>query len=101
MRRKDGPNYFGENDLVDSTNPAHNIHIGTYYFKYLCDYFDDPILALMAYNGGQNRIRRLRSANSKMPIDLFVETVPILETRDYGKRVPAVAKIYQELYYKE
>jgi soluble lytic murein transglycosylase len=99
IKREGGPNYFGENDLVDSTNPALNVHIGTYYFKYLRDYFDDPILALMAYNGGQNRIRRLRSANN-LPIDLFVETVPIYETRDYGKRVPAVAKIYHELYYK-
>jgi len=100
LKRQGGPDYFGDNDAVDSTNPAHNVHLGTYYFRYLHDYFDDPILALMAYNGGQNRIRRLRSANSKMPIDLFVETVPILETRDYGKRVPAVAKIYHELYYK-
>jgi len=101
IKRQGGHDYLGENDVVDSTNPALNVHIGTYYFKYLRDYFDDPILALMAYNGGQNRIRRLRNANSKLPIDLFVETVPIYETRDYGKRVPAVAKIYHELYYKD
>jgi len=100
MKRESGTDYFGENDFVDSTNPSLNVHIGTYYFRYLNDYFNDPILALMAYNGGQNRIRRLRSANN-LPIDLFVETVPILETRDYGKRVPAVAKIYHELYYKD
>jgi len=101
IKREGGPDYFGEGEVVDSTNPAHNVHIGTYYYRYLHDYFDDPVLALMAYNGGQNRIRRLRNANSKLPIDLFVETVPILETRDYGKRVPAVAKIYHELYYKD
>jgi len=100
MKREGGPDYLGENEFVDSTNPILNVHIGTYYFKYLQDYFDDAILALMAYNGGQNRIRRLRNANKQLPIDLFVETVPIYETRDYGKRVPAVAKIYQELYYK-
>jgi soluble lytic murein transglycosylase len=100
MKREGGADYFGENDVVDSTNPSLNVHIGTYYFKYLCDYFNDQILALMAYNGGQNRIRRLRNANN-LPIDLFVETVPILETRDYGKRVPATAKIYQELYYQK
>jgi soluble lytic murein transglycosylase len=101
IKREGGPDFFGENNVVDSTNPVHNVHIGTYYFKYLKDYFDDPILALMAYNGGQNRIRRLRSANSNLPIDLFVEVVAINETRDYGKRVPAVAKIYHELYYKD
>jgi len=101
LKREGGPDYFGEGEVVDSTNPAHNVHIGTYYYRYLHDYFDDPVLALMAYNGGQNRIRRLRNANNKLPIDLFVETVPIYETRDYGKRVPAVAKIYHELYYKD
>jgi soluble lytic murein transglycosylase len=100
LRRGGGPDYFSENDVIDSTNPSLNVHIGAYYFKYLRDYFDDTTLALMAYNGGQNRIRRLRSY-SNLPIDLFVETVPILETRDYGKRVPAAAKIYQELYYKQ
>jgi soluble lytic murein transglycosylase len=100
LKRGGGPDYFGEGEVVDSTNPLHNIHMGTFYFKYLQDYFDDTVLALMAYNGGQNRIRRLRNA-SKLPIDLFVETVPIYETRDYGKRVPAVAKIYHELYYKD
>jgi soluble lytic murein transglycosylase len=99
LRRGGGPDYFSENGAVDSTNPSLNVHIGTYYFKYLLDYFDDTILALMAYNGGQNRIRRLRSAN-KLPVDLFVETIANNENRDYGKRVPAAARVYQELYYK-
>jgi soluble lytic murein transglycosylase len=100
LRRGGGPDYFNGNGVVDSTNPSLNVHIGTYYFKYLLDYFDDTILALMAYNGGQNRVRRLRAA-SKLPIDLFVETVVNNENRDYGKRVPASARVYQELYYKD
>jgi len=100
LKREGGPDYFGENGIVDSTNPSLNVHIGTYYFKYLQDYFKDTILALLAYNGGQNRVRRLRSA-SKLPIDLFVETITNLENRDYGKRVPAAARVYQELYYKD
>jgi soluble lytic murein transglycosylase len=100
LRRAGGPDYLAPDDIVDSTIPSLNIHIGTYYYKYLQDYFDDSFLALMAYNGGQNRIRRLRSA-SNLPVDLFVETVTILETRDYGKRVPASARVYQELYYKD
>jgi len=100
MRRAGGPDYIGENGVVDSTNPSLNVHIGVYYFKYLQDYFKDTVLALLAYNGGQNRVRRLRSAN-KLPIDLFVETITNLENRDYGKRVPAAARVYQELYYKD
>ncbi|WP_461251272.1 flagellar assembly lytic transglycosylase [Treponema sp. R8-4-B8] len=100
LRRTGGPDYFSEDGVVDSRNPSLNIHIGTYYFKYLQDYFKDTILALLAYNGGQNRVRRLRNA-SKLPIDLFVETITNLENRDYGKRVPAAARVYQELYYKD
>ncbi|MCL2196440.1 MAG: lytic transglycosylase domain-containing protein [Treponema sp.] len=99
LRRTGGPDYTGTDGNIDSTNPELNVHIGTYYFKNLMDYFNnETILALMAYNGGQNRIRRLRTA-SRLPVDLFSETVPILETRDYGKRVLGAARVYQELYY--
>jgi len=101
IKRAGGPDYLGEDGVVDSTNPSLNVHIGTFYFKYLQDYFKDTTLALLAYNGGQNRVRRLRNANSKIPIDLFVETIGNLENRDYGKRVPAAARVYQELYYKD
>jgi len=100
LKRAGGPNYIGEDGVVDSTNPSLNVHIGVYYFKYLQDYFKDTILALLAYNGGQNRVRRLRAA-SKLPVDLFVETITNLENRDYGKRVPAAVRVYQELYYKD
>jgi len=100
LKRAGGPDYIGEDGVVDSTIPSLNVHIGVFYFKYLQDYFKDTVLALLAYNGGQVRVRRLRAA-SKLPVDLFVETITNLENRDYGKRVPAVARVYQELYYKE
>jgi len=98
LRRTGGPDYAGADGSVDSTNPELNVHIGTFYFNNLMASLNDTMLALMAYNGGQNRIRRLRAA-SKLPVDLFTETVPILETRDYGKRVLGAARAYQELYY--
>jgi len=100
LKRAGGPDYLGENGVVDSTIPSLNVHLGVFYFKYLQDYFKDTVLALLAYNGGQARVRRLRNA-SKLPVDLFVETITNLENRDYGKRVPAAARVYQELYYKE
>jgi soluble lytic murein transglycosylase len=100
LKRDGGPDYIGENGVVNSTIPSLNVHIGVYYFKYLQDYFNDTVLALLAYNGGQARVRRLRAA-SKLPVDLFVETITNLENRDYGKRVPAATRVYQELYYKD
>ena len=98
IRRGGGPNFFDSENNVDSTNPELNVYIGTYYLNYLRGYLDDMYLALMAYNGGQNRVRRWYNA-TKLPMDLFLETVPIYETRDYGKRVTAIGKIYTELYY--
>ncbi|MCL2185153.1 MAG: lytic transglycosylase domain-containing protein [Treponema sp.] len=97
IRRSGGPDYtYGE---LDRKNPELNIHIGAYYINYLMKRFNnDTILSLMSYNGGMTRIRRLRAANN-LPVDLFMHTVSILETRDYGKRVTGIAAIYQELYY--
>ena len=98
IRKGGGPDFFDSNNNIDSTNPELNVYIGTYYLNYLRGNLDDMYLALMAYNGGQNRVRRWYNAN-KLPMDLFLETVPIYETRDYGKRVTAVGRIYGELYY--
>jgi len=57
------------------------------------------MLALMGYNGGSARINRLRRASPNLPADLFLETVAINETRDYGKRVMTAAAAYAYFYY--
>jgi len=98
IRRAGGPNFFGPEDTLDSTNPEMNTYIGAHYLRRQMNNFGDMYLALMAYNGGHGRVRRWRNA-SELPMDLFLETVPIYETRDYGKRVTAVGRIYKELYY--
>ena len=98
IRKGGGPNFFDSDNNIDSTNPELNVYIGTYYLNHLKGNLNDMYLALMAYNGGQNRVRRWHNAN-KLPMDLFLETVPIYETRDYGKRVTAIGRIYGDLYY--
>ena len=99
IRRSGGPDYNGD-DGINLTDPILNVHIGSYYFNYLMDYLKDPLLSLMAYNGGLNRVRRWRAA-SRLPADLLLETVSILETRDYGRRVMATASVYEYLYYRQ
>jgi len=99
IRRAGGPDFFDEDKKIDLNNPELNIHIGSYYLKYLTGRFDDMLVSLMAYNAGANRVRRLRSA-SKMPSDLFLETVSIYETRNYGRKVMSAAAVYEELYYR-
>jgi soluble lytic murein transglycosylase len=100
IRRAGGPDYAAGEDGLDLSDPEQNIHIGAYYLNYLNARFEDLMLSLLAYNGGMNRIRRLRSA-STMPVDLFLETISINETRNYGKRVMAAAAVYEELYYRQ
>jgi len=99
IRRAGGPDFFDENKNIDLNNPELNIHIGSFYLNILKGRFDDMLISLMAYNAGVNRVRRLRAAN-KMPSDLFLETVSIYETRNYGRRVISAAAVYEELYYR-
>lgn len=98
IRRGGGPNFFNADGVIDSTNPDLNVYIGSFYLDHQRTSLGDMVLALMAYNGGHTRVRRWRAA-SDFPVDLLVETVPIYETRDYGRRVPAIARLYKELYY--
>ena len=90
-------------DLLD---PATNIRFGTYYYSNLKKRLNDSgILALFAYNAGITVARRwIRSSkielNSQGELwsDLFLETLPFAETRDYGRRVVSAAAMYAYLY---
>jgi soluble lytic murein transglycosylase len=107
IRRQGGPDYVQEpeesGDGLDLRNPSVNIHIGAAYLAYLIERLEDTLLALLAYNGGMNRIRRWRAADSRLkpglPVDLFLETIEYPETREYGRKVLAAAAVYRELYY--
>ncbi len=94
---------------VESYNlldPATNIRFGTYYYSHMKKRLDDSgILALFAYNAGITVVRRwIRSSkielNSQGQLwsDMFLETLPFAETRDYGRRVVSAAAIYAWLY---
>lgn len=91
----------------DIKDPATNIRIGTYYYSSLVKRLDDSdILALFAYNAGITRVRRWMQSSKvglglfkNLSSDLFLETIPISETRNYGRKVIQSAAIYAWLYY--
>ncbi|MDR1373391.1 MAG: lytic transglycosylase domain-containing protein, partial [Treponema sp.] len=85
IARQGGPDYLenGEPDLYD---PKINVHLGAAYLGYLMEHMESPLQALLAYNGGMGRVRSWRSAEPKLPEDLFLETIGIQETREYGKK---------------
>jgi soluble lytic murein transglycosylase len=99
IRRRGGPNY-AESGEIDLHDPETNVHLGAAYLRYLLDRQEGTLLALLDYNGGMGRIRRLRAAEPQLPADLFMETIDVTETRSYGRKVLAAAAVYGYLYYE-
>ncbi|MDR2135508.1 MAG: lytic transglycosylase domain-containing protein [Treponema sp.] len=103
IRAQGGPNYTGDM-AANLRDPAINVRIGAYYLAYLRDLIDHPLIRILAYNGGMNRVRRwYREASEHispaLPGDLFLETVELAETRNYGRKVVTAALLYGFLYY--
>ena len=81
----------GSNRLND---PDTNIALGSAYLQELsARYGGQPILATAAYNAGPGAVDRWPVA-ADMPIDLWIETIPYKETREYVPRVLAFTVIY-------
>ncbi len=89
----------------DLTDPETNIRFGTYYLSNLISRCEDsPLLGFFSYNAGITRVRRwLQSSliefgkKSNMPADLFLETVPFAETREYGRKLISATLVYDWL----
>ena len=78
--------------------PARNIPLGS---KYLSDmlarYDGNRILATAAYNAGPGRVSRLLAQQTKpMSMDVWIETFPLRETREYMQSVLAFSVIYSQ-----
>jgi len=82
---------------ADLYQPEINIALGSRYMAELLETFDNNrILAAAAYNAGPNRVRQWlqRSREKPMPADMWVETIPFLETRGYVQNVLAYNVIF-------
>ncbi|MGJ8679992.1 transglycosylase SLT domain-containing protein [Paraglaciecola sp.] len=78
-------------------NPEENVALGTRYMRYLMDkMYNNPILATASYNAGWRRVKKWLPESSPMPIDLWIETIPYKETRNYVKAVLAYKQIYSQ-----
>lgn len=81
--------------------PNENIRIGLKYFTYLMNYFkNNEYLAILAYNAGPGNINKwLNDSNIKSDeIDIFVENIPYLETKNYIKKILSSYWIYLNIY---
>jgi len=77
-------------------NANNNIALGTKYLKILLDKNQgNQVLATAAYNAGPYRVKRWLKGIELMPADIWIETIPFKETRNYVKSVLAYQEIYQ------
>ncbi len=75
-----------------------NIQLGTAYMKYVLDKLDgNAVLAIAAYNAGPNRIKNWIPEHKSVPADIWLETLPIRETRKYLRAVLAYTAVYEKL----
>lgn len=81
--------------LKNLFHPETNILLGTAYLKYLLDMWNgDLVRALASYNAGPTRVK---GWNNTEDVYLFIETVPVAETRNYVKRVLYNYYVYSDL----
>lgn len=86
----------GKPDLKD---PGENIRLGALYLRdLLAEFQGDTAAAVAAYNAGPGRVRAWKKAAGAAPLDEFLESIPIAETRAYVKRVLYFQGAYAALY---
>lgn len=86
VARKVGINLKNSEAVLD---PAINIELGSRYLASLMErYGDNRILALAAYNAGPHRVDRWLD-ETHTPFDVFIESIPFYETREYVQAVLA------------
>ncbi len=91
----------------DLKNPDDNLEFGTWYLNNLAERLENRWLsAFFSYNAGITRVRRWMNSSKiefnnikKLPDDLFLETIPYEETREYGRKLVGAAAMYAWLYY--
>lgn len=79
----------------DIFKPAENILFGTYYLSSLVTAYHSIVDAIAAYNCGPGNLASFKRDDDQ---DVFIENIPLRETRDYVKKVLANYWAYQLLY---
>ncbi len=89
-------------DPLSLKRPTINVALGCQVLSKLLQKFSSlPILAIPAYNAGPGRPTRWLKERPDMDFDVWVEAIPIAETRTYLKHVLASWATYSWLYERD
>lgn len=92
---------FKEENLLD---PETNIRYGTYYFKYLTNYYKNYDYAIIAYNAGHGNVDKWIESGILTGKQSDYANIPFAESKDYIRKVRKQyqlnEKIY-DIYYKD
>ncbi len=90
--------YRNQHDLLDVKT---NVAIGSRYLKQMLDkHQNNLILAAAAYNAGPKRVEEWLP-DKDTATDVWVETIPFSETRNYVQNILTYSLIYQNLLYQQ
>jgi soluble lytic murein transglycosylase len=83
---------FAPQQLLD---PDKNVQLGAAYLSQVHGQFNgNRVLASAAYNAGPGRVRQWLKGSNHLAYDVWVETIPFDETRQYVQNVLSYAVIY-------
>jgi soluble lytic murein transglycosylase len=84
---------------ADLYEVEHNVLLGSAYYRQLLDRYDgNRVFALAAYNAGPHRVDRWRhKAGEQVPVEVWIETIPYRETRNYVQAVLSYNVVFNYL----
>jgi len=82
----------------DLYGPAVNIDMGSWYFNYLREKYQDERLALAAYNSGHANVDKWLKDDRHTTVDSVIANIPYIETRQFVQRVLKTKGRYERLY---
>ncbi|MCW8958902.1 MAG: transglycosylase SLT domain-containing protein, partial [Gammaproteobacteria bacterium] len=86
-----------EADRHTLLEPETNIRFGSHYLQQVQSRFDgNPVMATAAYNAGPHRVEQWKPLQGNMDADIWIDTMPYYETRQYVRRVMAYAVFYDQ-----
>ncbi len=82
----------------DLYRPSVNIALGTAYLADMKKRFEgNRVYATAAYNAGPSRVKQWIEQRGDLPLDIWIETIPFKETRNYVQNVLSFRVIFASL----